>query len=61
MQVGLSIRRAARPFGGATLLQSGCTGAADQRNLRDSEGQQGTNVEVSGRLQRMTWGEKLLV
>jgi hypothetical protein len=49
------------PFGGATPLQSGCTGVADQRNLADSEGQQGaTNVEVSGGPQRMTWGTKLL-
>jgi len=61
MQVGLSIRRAARPFGGATPFQPGRTGAADQRSLGDSEGQQGaTNVEVSGRPQRMTWGTKLL-
>jgi hypothetical protein len=61
MQVGLSIRRAARAFGGATLLQSGRTGAADQRNLGDSERQQGTtNVEVSGRPQRMTWSAKLV-
>jgi hypothetical protein len=48
-------------LGGATPLQSGRTGAADQRNLGDSKGQQGTtNVEVSDRPQRMTWGAKLL-
>ena len=52
---------AARPFGGATLLQLGRTGAADQRNLGDSEGQRGTaNLEVIGRLQRFTWAAKPL-
>jgi 5-methylthioadenosine/S-adenosylhomocysteine deaminase len=42
---------------GATLLQPGRTGAADQRNLGDSEGQQGTaNLEVIGRLAAMHLG-----
>jgi hypothetical protein len=52
---------AARPFGGATLLQLGRTGAADQRNLGDSEGQRGTaNLEVIGRLAAFTWAAKRL-
>jgi hypothetical protein len=47
------------PSGGATLLQPGRTGAADQRSLGDSEGQQGTaNLEVSGRLVAMHLGRE---
>lgn len=44
----------AEPLRGAMLLQPGRTGAADQRNLGDSEGQQGTtNLEVSDRMAAM--------
>jgi hypothetical protein len=39
----------------------GRAGAATQRTLGDSRGQQGiTNLEVSGRSQRLAWGAKLL-
>jgi hypothetical protein len=39
----------------------GRTGAADQRNLGDSKGQQGiTNLEVSGGSERLSWGAKPL-
>jgi hypothetical protein len=52
MQVGLSMRALqSGPPRRATPIQPGRTGAANQRNLRDNERQQGTtNLEVSGRM-----------
>ena len=41
------------------LLQLGRTGATDQRNLGDSEGQRGTaNLEVTGRLAAIHLGRE---